>query len=317
MRVLVTGANGFVGHALLVRAASEKSMLWRGSVRRNAANLPGVEIVQVGDLNHATDWSAALKGVDAVVHLAARVHVMRDDGLQSLAAFREVNVVATERLARAAVVHGVKRIVYVSSIKVNGEGTHLGRPYTADDVPAPVDPYGKSKYEAEQVLHNLASETGLGVVVIRPVLVYGPAVKGNFLSLMGWLRRGIPLPFGSISNLRSLVALDNLVDLILTCLTHPKAPGETFLVSDDEDISTSALLRRTAAALGSSARLIPVPMQLLQTGARLLGKDQLADRLCGSLQVDIRKTRELLGWVPKVTMDTALKQTARHFLANL
>jgi len=315
--VLVTGANGFVGRALCVDLV-RRGYTVRAAVRERscAIGLPG-ELVQIADTGADADWSSAIAGIDAVVHLAARVHVMRDNVLQPLAAFRAVNVVPTERLARAAAAQGVKRFVYVSSIKVNGEGTPPGRPYTPDDVPAPVDSYGISKHEAEQALRQLAREAGLEVVIIRPVLVYGPGVKANFLSMMRWLHRGIPLPLGAINNQRSLVALDNLVDLIVTCLHHPKALNQTFLVSDGEDLSTTALLRRTAAALGRPARLIPVPALVLRTTARLLGKADFAQRLCGSLQVDISKTRELLGWVPPVSVDEALKQTARHFLANL
>ena len=315
--VLVTGANGFIGRALCVDIA-RRGFTVRAAVRKlsSATGLPG-EYVQIGDTGADADWSSALAGVDAVVHLAARVHVMRDNALQPLAAFRAVNVVATERLARAAAAQGVKRFVYVSSIKVNGEGTQPGQPYTPTDVPAPIDPYGKSKHEAEEALHWLANESGLEVVIIRPVLVYGPGVKGNFLSMMQWLHKGIPLPLGSINNQRSLVALGNLVDLIVTCLHHPKAPNQTFLISDGQDLSTTELLRRTSAELGRPARLIPVSALVLRTAARLLGKAEYAERLCGSLQVDISKTRELLGWVPPVGVDEALKQTARHFLANL
>src|SRR5450759_3115088 len=214
----------------------------RAAVRElsRGTGLPG-EVVQISDIGADADWSSALTGIDAVVHLAARVHVMRDNALQPLTAFRSVNVLATERLARAAAAQGVKRFVYVSSIKVNGEGTQPGQPYTPDDVPAPIDPYGISKHEAEQALRQLAKETGLEVVIIRPVLVYGPGVKANFLSMMRWQHRGIPLPLGAINNQRSLVALDNLVDLIVTCLHHPKAANQTFLVSDGQDLSTTAV----------------------------------------------------------------------------
>lgn len=289
----------------------------RAAVRElaRAADLPG-NVVRIADVGVDTNWHSAIAGVDAIVHLAARVHVMRDDAIQPLAAFRAVNVAGTERLARAAAAQGVKRFVYLSSIKVNGEATLPGRSYTADDAPSPVGPYGISKHEAEQVLRQVARETGLEVVIIRPVLVYGPGVKANFLSMMRWLHRGVPLPLGAIRNQRSLVALDNLVDLVATCLHHPNAPNQTFLISDGVDLSTTALLRRMAAALGRPALLIPVPMPALHAVARLLGKEEIAQRLCGSLQVDIGKTRKMLGWFPPVSVDEALKETAQHFLGN-
>ncbi|MBE0621684.1 MAG: SDR family oxidoreductase [Burkholderiales bacterium] len=316
-RVLVTGASGFVGRAVCVDLA-QRGFTVRAVVRElsRATDLPG-ELVRIADIGADADWSSAFAGVDAVVHLAARVHVMRDDVLHPMAAYRAVNVAGTERLARAAAAQGVKRFVYLSSIKVNGEGTLSGQPYTADDLPAPVDPYGISKREAEEELRRVGRETSLETVIIRPVLVYGPGVKANFLSMMRWLHKGVPLPLGAIHNQRSLVALDNLVDLVMTCLRHPNAPNQTFLVSDGQDLSTTALLLRTAAALGRQARLIPVPMPALQAAARLLGKADVAQRLCGCLQVDISKTRKMLGWVPPVSVDEALKQTAQRFLADL
>jgi UDP-glucose 4-epimerase len=230
-----------------------------------------------------------------------------------LSEFRRVNVAGTLNLARQAAAAGARRFVFISSIKVNGEATHA-RPYRADDVPAPVDAYGLSKHEAEQALRKVSQQTGLEVVIIRPVLVYGPGVKANFLTMMRWLHRGVPLPLGAIDNRRSLVALENLVDLICTCLSHPAAANQTFLVSDGEDLSTAALLQRTATALGTRARLLPVPPRMLEAVARVLGKPDVAVRLCGSLQVDITKTRELLEWAPPSSVDTALKHTARHFL---
>jgi len=316
-RLLVTGATGFVGRALVNRAALDGLQL-RATARRQKTDWPpGVEIASVGDLAPATDWRTALDGVDVVVHCAARVHIMNESVTNPLAEFRRVNVAGTLNLARQAVDAGVLRFVFISSIKVNGEGTPLDQPYTVDHLPAPVDLYGISKHEAELGLLQLAEETGLEVVIIRPVLVYGPGVKANFLSMMRWLQQGIPLPLGALQNRRSLVALDNLVDLIVTCLDHPAGANKIFLVSDGEDISTTELLRRTAAALGRPARLIRVPPLILRTAARFLGKTDLAQRLCGSLQVDISNTREVLGWVPPVSVDDALKQTARHFLANL
>ncbi|CRM19961.1 UDP-glucose 4-epimerase [Pseudomonas sp. 25 E 4] len=238
---------------------------------------------------------------------------MSDASSDPLTEYRKVNVVGTLKLAEQAAQAGVKRFVFISSIKVNGEGTRPGQPYTADDVPSPCDPYGVSKMEAEQQLRLLAQSTGMEVVIIRPVLVYGPRVKANFRSMMSWLNKGVVLPLGAIGNQRSLVALDNLVDLIVTCMTHPAAAGQTFLVSDGEDLSTTQLLRRMGAALGKPARLLPVPAMLLEWGAALIGRKSIGQRLCGSLQVDITKARDLLGWVPPTSVSEALKKTAASF----
>ncbi len=257
-----------------------------------------------------------MAGVEVVIHAAARVHVMHDESSDPLAEFRKVNVDGTLNLARQAAEAGVGRFIFISSIKVNGEGTPVGVPYVADGQAAPADPYGISKMEAEQGLRALAAETGMEVVIIRPTLVYGPGVKANFLNMMRWLHKGVPLPFGAIYNQRSLVALDNLVDLIVTCIDHPTAANQTFLVSDGEDLSTTELLRRMGVALGKPARLLPVPSRLLEAGAAMLGKQALAQRLCGSLQVDISKTRELLNWSPPVSVDEALRKTAEHFLRH-
>lgn len=259
-------------------------------------------------MTDSTDWNLALKGVQAVVHCAARVHVMQDDATDPLQAYREVNVNGTLNLARQAAQAGVRRFVFVSSIKVNGEATQPGQPFTADDVPLPLDPYGVSKFEAEVGLRDIESQTGMEVVIVRPPLVYGPGVKANFASMMRWVARGIPLPLAAIHNARSMVALDNLVDLLLTCLKHPAAAGQTFLVSDGEDVSTTELLRRTAQAMGKRALLLPVPASVLEIGATLLGKRAVAQRLCGSLQVDIAKTRRLLDWTPPLTLDQGLKK---------
>lgn len=317
MRILVTGSTGFVGNALLSRFSLNPIWQLRGTVRHHiAATSSGTEFVRIGGLAADTDWSSAIANIDVVVHTAARVHVMRDTATDPLVEFRRVNVEGTLNLARQAMNVGVRRFIFVSSIKVNGEVTIAGRPYTADDIPSPIDPYGISKYEAEQGLHQLAQETGMEVVIIRPVLVYGPGVKANFLSMMYWLYKGIPLPFGAIHNQRSFVALDNLADLITTCIYHPAAANQIFLVSDDDDISTTELLQRMGIAMGRPTRLIPVPTQVLQVAFRLLGKADFFQRLCGSLQVDISKTRKLLGWTPPVSADEALKQTAQHFLAN-
>jgi nucleoside-diphosphate-sugar epimerase len=313
--ILVTGATGFVGSALIARLSSDNVVV-RAAVRREAVVLEGVGVVKVGDLSPKTDWCVALHGVDAVVHAAARVHVMADAAADPLSEFRCANVGATLNLAHQAAKARVRRFVFISSIKVNGDCTANGRGYTPDDIPNPSDPYGVSKHEAEVGLRRITEETGMEVVIIRPVLVYGPGVKGNFLAMMRWLYGGIPLPLGAINNSRSLVALDNLVDLVVTCLHHPAAANQTFLVSDGEDLSTTELLKRTASAMGVMARLISVPASFVQTGTRLLGKSDIGQRLCGSLQVDISKTRKLLGWTPLVTVDQALKRTAEYFLRN-
>ncbi|MGR3990999.1 UDP-glucose 4-epimerase family protein [Pseudomonas sp. 1121_17] len=312
-RILLTGASGFVGAAVM------QCLLDRGhqvvaALRQVPQTLdPRAEVFHFAQLDGETPWQAGLAGVHTVIHSAARVHVMNDTEADPLAAFRRVNVDATLNLARQAVAAGVRRLVFISSIKVNGEGTAKARPYAADDKPAPCDPYGISKQEAEDGLRKFARETGLEVVIVRPVLVYGPGVKANFLAMMRWLDKGVPLPFGAIDNRRSLVALGNLADLVATCAEHPAAANQTFLVSDGEDLSTTALLQRMASALGRPARLLPVPGVLLQWTATALGKKALSHRLCGSLQVDIGKTRSLLGWTPPLSIDEALLLAARDY----
>jgi nucleoside-diphosphate-sugar epimerase len=305
MKVLVTGANGFVGSEVLQRLNLMIGTQAVGSVRR-AAGLTGATIVEVGDLNAQTDWSLALVGIEAVVHAAARVHVMHDTTADPLAVFRAVNVEGTLNLASQAAAAGVKRFVFISSVKVNGESTAPGRAFTEADAPNPLDAYGQSKYEAELGLRQLSADTRMEVVIIRPPLVYGAGVKANFAALMRAVQRGWPLPLGSVRNQRSLVALDNLVDLIVTCITHCKAANQTFLVSDGQDLPTSELVRGMAQVAGVRTRLLPVPVWALQAGASLLGKGDAVQRLCGNLQVDISKARSLLGWAPPVSVEEGL-----------
>ncbi len=325
MRVLVTGASGFVGKALARRVASEPGcsviaavrVLERGGLAAGGSHGAAVRWVELGDLAGAELNPDLFAGVDVVVHCAARVHVMHEIDADPLAAFRAVNVHGTLKLAQAAAQAGVKRFVFLSSVKVHGESTSIGKPFTADTALCPADPYAISKAEAEQALMALAAKIGLDVVIVRPPLVYGPGVNANFLSMMKWLNKGVPLPLGAIRNRRSLVALDNLIDLLMVCLDHPYAGGQAFLVSDGEDLSTTELLCRLGMALGKPARLIPVPPGLLRSSAVLLGKRAVMERICGSLQVDIKRTRTVLGWSPPVSVDRALASTAAAFVAGL
>jgi nucleoside-diphosphate-sugar epimerase len=313
-RVLVTGASGFVGQGVCADLPSRGYSV-RSVVRRNSeVGLPtGEQRFVMGDLDERSDWTAALAGIDSVVHLAGRVHLIQDTAADPLADYRRMNVALTLNLARQAAISGVRRFVFVSSIKVNGAVTPFGQPFTAEDEPRPKDPYAVSKYEAEQALMQLAGKTGMEVVILRPVLVYGPGVKANFLEMIGWLLRGVPLPLGALDNRRSVVALDNLVDCIATCLHHPAAANQVFLVSDGDDITVEALLRRTAAALGRRARLLPVPKFVLGMMGRIVGKEASVQRLSTALQVDISKTRQLLRWAPPVPVDVALMKTVQQF----
>ena len=309
--VLITGGQGFVGMALATGALSKGFSVRISSRQKLISAESRLEYSHVGDLGPATDWFAALQGIDAVVHCAGRAHVMKDTVVDPLAIFRTINVEGTLNLARQAAAAGVTRFVFVSSIGVNGLQTSVCKPFSETDNPQPHNAYALSKWEAEQGLLRIAAETGMEVVIIRPPLVYGPAAPGNFGSLMRWLQRGVPLPLGAIHNQRSLVALDNLVDLIVTCLTHPAAANQTFLVSDGEDVSTTELLRRMGHAMGCPARLLPVPASWLKLAAGMVGKQDVAQRLCGSLQVDIAKTRQLLGWSPSLSLDEGLRRAAR------
>jgi nucleoside-diphosphate-sugar epimerase len=308
--ILVTGASGFVGAALMHRLKSDG----RHAIAALRTAVPGTR--SAPDLSGDANWLPTLDGIEVVVHTAARVHVMNDTAVDPLAAFRDANVEGTLTLARQAATAGVRRFVFISSIKVNGEETAPGAAFSATDIPAPVDAYGLSKAEAEAGLQQIATDTGMQIVIIRPPLVYGPGVKANFQSMMRWLQRGVPLPFGNIHNRRSFVSLGNLVDLITVCIDHPAAANQIFLAADGDDMSTPELLRRVAVAMGARAKLFAVPTGMLIGAATLFGKPAIAQRLCSSLQVDISTTRELLGWQPPLTVDEGLQQTARWFLAD-
>ena len=308
-RVCVSGANGFIGQALL-RSLLDLHHLVIGAVRGTDRTMPesGLPSVAVGDIGDDTNWSAAIAGVDCVIHCAARAHVMHEPAGHSLTAYRVVNVDGSRRLAEQSAAAGVQRLVYLSSIKVNGEQTALGAPFLFSDAPAPEDAYGISKWEAEQALWDISAKTGLEVVVVRPPLVYGPGVKGNLARLLKLVRSGVPLPLGAVQNKRSLIGLDNLVDLLIRCVYHPAAAGQTFLVSDGEDLSTPDLLRHMAAAMGRSARLVPVPVPLLRLAGSALGKRAEIDRLVGSLQIDSSHTRQVLGWTPPVSVQEGIRR---------
>lgn len=310
--LLISGANGFVGRAICEFLAGH-GRTFLPVVRSGRESIGGAFPYVVGDIGSHTDWSSALDGAEVFVHLASRVHVMNDSGSDIDGLYQETNTFGTLHLAQQAADAGVKRFVFVSSVKVNGE--ERDEAYSEDDQPAPIGPYATSKRDAELGLWEIADRSGMEVVVIRPPLVYGPGVKANFLSMMRWLHRGVPLPFGSISNRRSLVSIGNLVDFIVTCIDHPAAANETFMVCDGEDLSTTDLLVRLAAALEVKARLIDVPLPVLKMGAMMLGQGELLRRLCGSLCVDASKANRLLGWSGPLSVDGGLKATADHFRA--
>lgn len=315
-KVLLTGATGFVGSTLLARLKKQCEIQVVLTTRKDIPETD-VNTIVVGDIDGATDFSVALRDTDAVIHCAARAHIMSDNVPDPLAEYRRVNVAGTLNLAQQAARYGIKRFIFISSIKVNGESTTSKPKFTAFDIPVPLDAYGQSKAEAEQALLELSRETNMEVVIIRPTLVYGPAVKANFASLFSIVSRGIPLPFACIcNNKRSLVSVTNLVDLIVTCIDHPKAANKTFLVSDDHDISTSEMVREMATALGKPTWQIPVPVWCYSLAGKLFSKSDIVDRLTGSLQVDITHTKETLDWTPKETLQEGFKQTAVAFLQS-
>ena len=318
MNILVTGANGFVGQSLVNNLLNNTKYKVVAGVRKIPAKKVNCEYRLINNLEDKPVLSNVFRDIDVVIHTAARVHIMDDKSADPLTEFRKVNVEGTLNLVRQAVEAGVKRFIFISSIKVNGEGTDLGKPYTEHSKPNPIDPYGISKYEAEQGLIKLAKTTPLEVVIIRPTLIYGENVKGNFHSLMKWTYRGVPLPIGGIKrNLRSLVSVDNLVDFIVTCIEHKDAKNEVFLISDDDDISTADLLEEIAKGLGVKNKAVNMPAGFINTAASAIGKSGVAQRLSGSLQVDISKAKKLLGWHPKYSTSGSIQKTARSYKSSL
>ena len=313
-KILLTGATGFVGQSLAL-ALIKKNVSLLCSVRKPVL-IEGAECHLVDDLSPTTDWRHCLNQVETVIHCAARVHVMHEKANDPLQLFREINVAGTLQLAKQAAAAGVKQFIFLSSVKVNGEKTEVGSAFTEDTKPQPIDPYGISKFEAEQALFELGRSAGMAITVIRPPLIYGPGVGANFLSMLRWVQRGIPLPLGSLRNQRSFVFIDNLVSLISCCIQNPRASNQVFLVSDGHDMSTTELLKKSAASFKVTQRLLPCPAFLLILMATLLGKKSFADRLCQSLQVDISKAKRLLEWTPPTTVEQGLQITANHIVKS-
>jgi nucleoside-diphosphate-sugar epimerase len=311
--ILLTGANGFVGQHLGVYLLKQGYDVVAAVRQPNTSiNFTPARLVAVGDIDATTDWSTALNEVEVVIHLAARVHVMQEQAEDPLATFRQVNTLGTLRLAQQAAEHGVKRFVYLSSIKVNGESTSA-TPFSEQNVTTPEDPYARSKWEAEQQLLDLAAQTGLEVSIIRPPLVYGAGVGGNFQRLLSLVARGWPLPLANIHNRRSLVGVQNLCSLLEVCVHHPAAANEVFMVSDGEDISTPELIRMLAVAMGKPCRLWPLATAMLAMASQLFGQRDAWQRLAGSLQVDISKARQQLGWEPPFSLEQGLAETVAWY----
>ena len=315
MKILVTGANGFVGSQLSETLAKSGHEV-RNTARSLASNSSTTRELITCDLESVDNLDHLTTGCDAIVHLAGRAHVMSDNPATSESLYVSANVDVTRKLAQSAARTGVKRMILMSSVKVNGESTTINTPFTAQDIPNPQDPYGRSKTQAEQALWELTSTSGLEGVVIRPPLVYGPGVRANFASLIGIVGRGLPLPLGSIQNKRSFVSLDNLVDLISTTVQSPNAAGNTFLVSDGHDLSTPELVRSIASALDQSPKLFPFPSALLKLAATASGKRGAYDRLCGSLTVDIALTKQKLSWTPPFTVQDSMQRTVDAFIQS-
>jgi len=312
MKFMISGAGGFVGRALcaeLFRRGQSVS----AAVRSDKSSIKNTEVIIVGAIDSKTKWADALCDVDVVIHLAARVHVMREKAADPLAEFLQVNLHGTSNLARQAACFGVKRFVYVSSVKVNGEQTSATQSFTELDEPSPQDFYSISKWQAEQALWRIAQETGLEIVVVRPPLVYGPGVKGNFAQMLAVIAKRFPLPLASVYNRRSLIYVENLVDALIVCATHPVAAGQTYLVCDGEDISTPDLLRQLGDAMGCPAHILPFPPSWLRMLGKLSGKSEQVERLLGSLQVDSGKIRRDLNWFPPYTLQQGLQATAESY----
>lgn len=316
MSLLITGGSGFLGKYLLKEVISngyEYKLLGRTLLN----NIAIENQFLVDDFTNIKDLDVLFCGIDAVIHCAARVHVMSDESFNPLVEFRKVNTHGTLNLAEKAANAGVKRFIFISSIKVNGESTNVDYPFRSDDSFIPTDPYGLSKYEAEIGLRKIAEQTGMEIVIIRPPLIYGSGVKANFASLLKLVSKGLPLPFGCITdNKRSLVSVKNLVDLIVTCIDHPKAVNQVFLVSDDHDVSTALIVKYMSQALGKSNRLLPVPLWCYRLVGKLMGKTDVVNRLVGSLQVDISHTKGTLGWIPPQKLEDGFKETAEAFILN-
>jgi UDP-glucose 4-epimerase len=318
MKILITGANGFVGLPLVQHLTSTGHQVV-GVVRSHDSLTTlnsHIQLKAIGDIDEITDWQDCLDGAKSVIHLANRAHVMDEQTSNSLALYRKVNTEGTLNLARQAAAAGVKRFIFLSSIKVNGESTLPGQTLTCNDRHVPNDPYGLSKYEAELGLRLIAEKTDLELVIIRPPLIYGPGVKANFLKMMQWVEKGIPLPLGAIHNQRSMLGLDNLINFIELCLAHPDAAGQTFLVSDDHDVSTTELLREIAAAMHRPSRLISISQYFIDKLLIFLGQERISEKLCGSLKLDISLTKTRLSWKPPHTFKDQLSKTVLDYLSR-